>query len=39
LFGVLSAVLAVAGIVVAVANAGTAAHPVPALLDFFQNGW
>ncbi|MFI0479405.1 hypothetical protein [Actinomadura sp. 9N215] len=38
-FGVLSALLSLAGIVVAVANTTTAADPAPALLAFFQNGW
>ncbi|GAA4225834.1 hypothetical protein GCM10022254_08630 [Actinomadura meridiana] len=38
-FGALSALLALAGIVVAAANTATAADPAPALLDFFQNGW
>ncbi|WP_205718030.1 hypothetical protein [Actinomadura soli] len=38
-FGVLSALLALAGIVVAVANTTTAADPTPALHAFFQNGW
>lgn len=34
-----SALLSAAFIVVAVANAATAAHPAPALLDFFKGGW
>jgi heme/copper-type cytochrome/quinol oxidase subunit 2 len=38
-FGVLSALLALAVIVVAVANTGTAADPAPALLDFYRGGW
>ena len=37
-FGVLSALLAAAVIVVAVANAGTAADPAPALAGFFDGG-
>ncbi|MEW9531167.1 hypothetical protein [Microbispora sp. NPDC049125] len=38
-FGVLSASLSPAVIVVAVANATTAADPAPALSAFFQSGW
>jgi hypothetical protein len=38
-FGVLSAVLSLLVLVVAVANAGTAADPAPALLTFFEGGW
>ncbi|WP_329264696.1 hypothetical protein OG223_51555 [Streptomyces sp. NBC_01478] len=38
-FGVLSALLASAAIVVAVANTGTAADPAPALLGFYKGGW
>ncbi|MGW3288598.1 hypothetical protein ACWDR3_28560 [Streptomyces sp. NPDC001002] len=38
-FGLLSALLAFAVIVVAVANTGTAADPAPALLDFYKGGW
>ncbi|MFJ6079841.1 hypothetical protein ACIQI8_00460 [Streptomyces sp. NPDC092369] len=38
-FGVVSALLALAVIVVAVANTGTAADPAPALLDFYKGGW
>ncbi|MEZ0094505.1 hypothetical protein [Streptacidiphilus sp. EB129] len=39
LFGLLSALLASAVIVVAVANLTTAADPAPALLAFFHGGW
>lgn len=38
-FGVLSALVALAFIVVAVANTGTAADPAPALLGFYEGGW
>lgn len=38
-FGVLSALLGLALIVVAVANTGTAADPAPALLGFYGGGW
>ncbi len=38
-FGVVSAVLSVAVIVVAVANTTTVADPAPALLAFFDGGW
>jgi hypothetical protein len=38
LAGVLSALLSLAVIVVAVANLGTATHPAPALLAFFNGG-
>ncbi|MCX4815832.1 hypothetical protein OG601_35110 [Streptomyces sp. NBC_01239] len=38
-FGVLSALVALALVVVAVANTGTAADPAPALLGFYEGGW
>lgn len=38
-FGVVSALLSCAAVVVVVANAGTATDPAPALLGFFQGGW
>ncbi|MFB8274128.1 hypothetical protein [Nocardia colli] len=38
-FGTLTAVLALATLVVAVANTGTAANPTPALAAFFVGGW
>ncbi|KAA8885283.1 hypothetical protein F3087_29445 [Nocardia colli] len=38
-FGTLTAVLALATLVVAVANTGTAANPAPALAAFFAGGW
>ncbi len=38
-FGVLAALSSLAVIVVAVANATTAADPMPALLAFFNGGW
>ncbi|MFI0405489.1 hypothetical protein [Actinomadura sp. 3N508] len=38
-FGILSALLSLAAIIVAMANTTTAADPAPALLAFFQNGW
>jgi hypothetical protein len=38
-FGALSALLALAMIVIAVANTATAADPAPALLAFFEGGW
>jgi len=38
-FGLLSALLSLALVVVAVANAATAADPEPALRAFFAGGW
>jgi hypothetical protein len=38
-FGVLSAALSLVMIVLAIANATTAANPAPALLAFFEGGW
>ncbi|MFC5744579.1 hypothetical protein [Actinomadura rugatobispora] len=38
-FGVLSALLSLAMIVIAVANTATAADPAPALLAFFEGSW
>ncbi len=38
-FGVLAALVALAFVVVAVANTGTAADPAPALLGFYEGGW
>ncbi|MEU9562192.1 hypothetical protein AB0D16_09100 [Streptomyces sp. NPDC048161] len=38
-FGLLSALLSLAVVVVAVANTATTADPAPALLGFFRGGW